>query len=253
MLKPLISSSRFLESSASLAPWTYHVQARDIDNRRFGTFNDKTVAFHQYRRALILETLVDLLGDTLPAATALDLACNCGVFALEAVRLGFKDVRGLDIRPENIRQAEFLKLAFGVENCIFEVGNVKELAGKPCDVVLLLGIMYHLSTPFEVMRRAFEVTGKICVVDTITHKEPVSAYFVQAKDTARVLEGDQTFELQPSYRGIIDTMKIAGFETIIEVVGQADQEIDLYSDNSRRCLLGIRDKTIADRALGWCQ
>jgi len=237
-----IPVGEFRERAASLAPWTYHVEVPGaFSMREYGTYSDETVVFHRYRSALISATVMDLLGADAPNAAVLDLACNCGVFSLDLAQRGVGRVVGVDLRPENLAQAELLRRAYGIDNVSFRQVNVKELGSETYDVVLNLGLMYHLSTPFEVMRASFEATRRFCVVDTITHKEPFSAYFVNSKDTNIPLEGDLKFELQPTYRGIIATMREAGFSFILEVEGLCDTNITLYSDSSRRCLIGFRD------------
>jgi hypothetical protein len=163
------------------------------------------------------------------------------VFSLDLAQRGVNQVLGVDLRPENLAQAGLLRRAYGIKNASFRQVNVKEIGSETYDVVLNLGLMYHLSTPFEVMRAAMAATRRFCVVDTITHKEPFSAYFVSTKDPNQPLEGDLHFELQPTYRGIIATMREAGFNDIIEIEGVCDTPVTLYSDYSRRCLIGFRD------------
>ena len=253
MEKPLaVDKDEFRLTLNRLAPWTYHVASGAIDSRHCGTYSEETVNFHCFRRGLISETAAGLLGEKVNSATVLDLACHCGVFTLDFADSGFAYCKGIDLREKNIEQANFLKNAFALQNCEFEVGNIKNLTWEKYDVVLLLGIMYHLSTPFEILKQAFQSTKKFCIVDTITHKEPVPAYFLQAKDSGNSLEGDEPFELQPTYRGIIESMRLAGFSTIVEIISDTPSTVELYCDSTRRCLMGITDQALAASVLEVC-
>lgn len=53
------------------------------------------------------------------------------------------------------------------------------------------------------------------------------------KNSEIAIEGTRAIELQPTYRGVIDTMKQVGFKTVFEVIGNCDIQIDLFSDNTR--------------------
>lgn len=243
MLQPTsLSHAEFQDGLSRLAPWTYYVASRDVDNRRYGTFNETTILFHRYRRHLIVEALIKGLGPSIGSMTSLDIGCNSGFFTLELARVGFKDCLGIDFRCENIDQANFLKHAFQVNAATFTLENAKDIAlsGGCYDVVLNLGLMYHLSTPFEVMKTCFDMATNVCVIDTITHKEPFSGYHLCIKNSAISIEGDLDFELQPTYRGIVDTIKASGFETVIEITLPTSQ-VELYSDQSRRCFFAFKN------------
>lgn len=240
---PTMAKDQIQSEINRLAPWTYHVDVNGATTLGRGTYNDRTIRFHRYRANLIAATVARMLGRDLSTSTVLDLGCNCGFFTLELAVRGAQRVLGLDFRQENLDQAEFLKRAFSVRNAEFLKQNVKDLVvtGAKFDVVLNLGLMYHLSTPYEVMRACYDVTKQFCVIDTITHTEPFSGYHVLVKNTASPIEGDLSFELQPTYRGILDTTSAAGFRDIIEIVAPVD-DIDSYSSGSRRCFVAFKDQ-----------
>jgi hypothetical protein len=53
-------------------------------------------------------------------------------------------------------------------------------------------------------------------------------------------EGRESYELHPTYRAVIDTIRHAGFREIFEVVGRSEIPHDLYAAGSRRCFLAIK-------------
>ncbi|MBO0798930.1 MAG: methyltransferase domain-containing protein [Blastocatellia bacterium] len=240
--RPLqIAPSIFQDEIRETAVWTYHVEAKGATTRSHGSYNDRTIEFHRYRKHLIADSVAKMLGADISRKTVLDIGCNCGFFTLEMAHLNANYALGVDFRKENISQANLLKHAFGVVNAEFEIANIKDYVsdGRQFDVVLNLGLMYHLSTPYEVMKLCFELARDFCVVDTITHTEPFSGFHVLSKDPSISIEGDLSFELQPTYRGILDTIMAAGFKEVVEIVAPV-KGIELYEDGSRRCLVAFK-------------
>jgi 2-polyprenyl-3-methyl-5-hydroxy-6-metoxy-1,4-benzoquinol methylase len=239
-----IDVDRFSRRLAALATWTYFVSSNGVDNRAQGSYNDSTIDFHRFRNGLITDTVKRIIGPGLEDLSLLDIGCNSGFFTLEGAAAGFGRAVGVDLREENIEQARFLRSAFDIRNSEFSIQNVKHLeaSGDRFDVVYNLGLMYHLSTPFEVLRTCRALTRRFCVIDTITHKEPFSGYHVALKDNSVTIEGDLAFELQPTYRGIIDTIKAAGFASVVEIVSDNPEGIELYQDSTRRCFLAFVDE-----------
>jgi SAM-dependent methyltransferase len=228
---------------AELGPWDVPFPLGD----GMTTMSDRTRAAvaekrFLYRLALINGAVATLLGDALPTTTILDIGCNCGLFSLDLAGRGASRVDGVDLRPKNIAQARFLAEHYGIENATFEVRDADDIpTDARWDVVLNLGVLYHVLNPFELIRRTFELCRSFAVVDTVCHTEPVSGYFVMGdKDVTAAAEGRESYELHPTYRAVIDTIRHAGFSEIFEIVGRADVPHDLYATGSRRCFLAIR-------------
>jgi SAM-dependent methyltransferase len=249
--KPTITSDCALASIKTLAPWTYYLNISGIDNRDFSTYKEETITYHRYRNDLITNNLLKLFSNDVEKLTALDIGCNCGFFTLELAARGFSSVTGVDLRSENIAQAEFARNAMNLCNASFLELNVKDLpVGKKFDIVLNLGLMYHLSTPLEVMKKCYEITNKVCVIDSVTHKEPFSSYFVLSdKNINSPIEGDLSFELQPTYRALLETIYSAGFKCVLEVMTIVDVNIEQYGDLSRRCFFAFKDEELGATAV----
>ncbi|TRW92202.1 class I SAM-dependent methyltransferase [Candidatus Methylobacter oryzae] len=232
-----LSSNEIEAELKSLAPWCYHVSDLTLP---LGTYNEETILFHRFRNALICKAIECLL--PIADTTFLDIGCNCGFFSLEMASRGAKQCLGIDLRDKNIAQANFLKSLYGINHVEFKATNVKSLGAEQFDVVFNLGLMYHLSTPLEVLQSCFNITKQVCVIDSICHTEPFSGYHVVTqKNIDSPIEGDLSFELQPTYRGLLDTIHAAGFTHIVELIGLASENIELYNDLSRRCFLAFKD------------
>ena len=235
---PAIRSARGSAGQPGLAGEFDHGLTSELD----ASFNDRTVDFHRYRSKLISETICDLLGDELGDSTVVDLGCHCGVMSLDMAQRGAKFVRGIEVREQNLAQAEFLRRYYRIPNVEFvqrDVGSLED--DQSYDVVMCLGLLYHVVQPIDLLEYCYRQSRKMAVIDTVCHKHPISAYHVvSGKNTDVAIEGTRTIELHPTYRALIDTMREVGFDDIVEVAGECNEEIELYSDCSRRCVIGFK-------------
>ncbi|MFT4613583.1 MAG: SAM-dependent methyltransferase [Bacteroidia bacterium] len=226
----------------NLGPWGYGIQLCD------NVATEKTpvsLARMTYRSHLITGAVREILGDEISKTTVLDMACNHGYFALDIAYHGAKNAIGVDLRQENINKALFLKQHFKISNTDFMQKDIYDLdSEQKFDVVYNLGLFYHITDPYTLMQKTYDMCTEFAVVDSIMHKMPASV-FVQRlnKDTSHHAEGEFSVELHPTYRAMIDLMHAVGFKKIIEVVPADDENrasYKLYDSNHRRCLIGFK-------------
>lgn len=241
---PAWSRQQLTETIHRLGHWEYYFEFNEgLTTRINATFNERTMDFHRYRSTLISETILQLLGSNAAQADIVDLACHCGLFSFDLAARGVRAVHGIEYREKNLAQAEFLKEYYRFSNVSFTQGDVYEIQSCPADVVMCLGLLYHVVRPVEVLELCYRSASRFAVIETICHKEPISAYKVIGdRNVAVAIEGTRAIELQPTYRGLIDTMRQVGFKAIIEVVGQCNTPIELFSDGYRRCLIGFKEE-----------
>ncbi len=122
--------------------------------------------------------LVESQDGSLKGKRVLDIACNSGFWSFQCALLG-ADVVGFDARPELIEQGNLIKSIVGLNNVEFRVldfwdMNPESLDGT-FDVVLNLGILYHLPDPLETLRLTKAMARKNILLDTGVHPsdEPV--------------------------------------------------------------------------------
>ena len=113
-------------------------------------------------------------------ATAIDLACSEGWFSHRLLEWGAGRVVGVDLREVNVRRARLVRDHFGLpaERLELVQGDVLDLdpgALGGFDVVLVLGLIYHVEDPVGVLRVARRLTRGVCVVETqlTRQEEPV--------------------------------------------------------------------------------
>jgi SAM-dependent methyltransferase len=227
-----------------LAPWGYGIQLR----RGVTTAVPLALERMVYRSHLISGTVRRLLGKDLDRSTFVDLACNHGYFSLEMAYFGAKQAVGVDLRPENVAKADFLKGYFNIANAVFRQQDIYDLDPREqFDVVYNLGVLYHITDPYRLMQLTYDLCRRFAVVDSIMHKEPVSAYIQRInKDASKHAEGKFEVELHPTYRAVIDLMHAVGFKQVIELVrdplGEGrDCPHELYDRMDRRCLIGFKE------------
>jgi SAM-dependent methyltransferase len=121
----------------------------------------------------ILRALGVLYRGRLERLRAADLGCLEGGFALALAQRG-ADVLGVEGRKGNLERALLLKEHFGLANLNFEQADVKQFTAEAFgtfDVVLALGILYHLDDPVAWLRQIAGTTRAVLIVDS--HLAPV--------------------------------------------------------------------------------
>lgn len=236
------------------ATWGYYMPL----SRDFGTLGPKAAMPPHYRLSkrrsdyrlnFILQGVQALRGGSLTGASVADIACNWGGFSVEAQLRGASRILGFDIRPENIAKAGRVAQHFGAGDIEFRVQDLfTHQVDETFDVVLNLGLMYHISMPFEMMKKTYEMTapGGMAVIDTVVHRESFSG-FVLGTGEAAVGHAATAIgvELHPTYRALIDLTYMAGFTDVIELIGVPDADWtdfdkDTYGTKNRRCIVGFK-------------
>lgn len=195
-----------------------------------------------FRHALITDTVASVLGTELSDSAVLDIGCSSGFFSLDIAALGAKQVDGVDLRPENVARAQFLAEYYGVDNVTFGVSDADRLgSNRQWDVVLNLGLLYHVTNPMHLLQQTFDLCRRFAVIDTTCHRQPFSGYVLIGDRDVRIpTEGRDHFELHPTYRGVVDSLLYTGFSDVFEIVGSAEPPHPVYASGSRRCFVAIK-------------
>jgi SAM-dependent methyltransferase len=114
--------------------------------------------------------LLQAAGGTLEGKRVLDIACNSGFWSIQCALLGAREVVGFDARQELVDQANLIKRIVGVKNAHFRLHDLwnmtPESLGGTFDVVLILGILYHVSKPVEALGLTKAMSRDIVLLDT---------------------------------------------------------------------------------------
>ena len=156
------------ERIASFSQWHYRF---DLKGHHTPIFNEKHANRHLQRKRYFFDPLGDLLGGSMEGKRVLDLGCNAGFWSLWAVRSGAEYVLGIDGRRMHIDQANFVFEVEGVDRSKYDFveGNIFELGFEDLgsfDIVLCLGLMYHISKHVDLMERINQVNTDLLVIDS---------------------------------------------------------------------------------------
>ena len=254
-IEPFRFERRFASSSAkppsretvnSFEPWHYQIDwsgvtTRDLKHDMRDLWLELDWKVHRYRSSLLVDLAAGIAGRSIAQMSVLDVACHCGILALEFAEAGFGSVRGVDLRPENIRQAQFLKETFDCSKVSFDLLNARNLRGYTADIVFCGGLLYHVTFPVELMTDLFDATGEFLIFDSLCQNHPFTGFHLyDGKDTGRSLEGDNAIELVPTYRAIIDLLKGVGFSDIYEIIGDRSEDVPFYKERNIRSFVAVK-------------
>ena len=102
--------------------------------------------------------------------TALDIGCNAGFYSFELAARGAR-VTGLELDEHYLRQERWAAPLYGLEVRIdFRQGSVYDLArmDEQWDLVLLMGVLYHLRYPLLALDAAARAVRRLLVLQTLT-------------------------------------------------------------------------------------
>jgi SAM-dependent methyltransferase len=156
---------------------------------------------------------------------ALDIACHEGWFAHRLLEWGAQEVVAVDIRDVNVRRARLLRDHFRLpaDRVRIEQGDVYDLRPDDLgqfDVVLMLGLIYHLENPIGAIRTARALTrGTILLETQLTRQEePIrTGWGIPDEFTDEPASWAARFEAPEEQ----DTQPLAAFGGVISLIPNA--------------------------------
>jgi hypothetical protein len=145
-------------------PWTAH-SIRLADG--VDTFDE---AHWDTRLRRFIQIAADLSKKPVPELRVLDLACLEGAYGIEFALQGARVV-AIEGREANLEKVRFAKEVLGLAHLDPVLDDVRSLSPETYgtfDVVLCLGILYHLDAPdvMEFLRRVADVCTGVAIIDT---------------------------------------------------------------------------------------
>jgi hypothetical protein len=161
---------------AKFGPWTASNIQLENDYYTIG----KKIEGDEIKLRRVLQIVSDITRRPLESLRLLDLACHEGIYAIEFARHGARVV-GIEGREAHIEKAKFVKNALSLNNLDIHQDDVRNLSKTKYgtfDVVLCLGILYHLDVPdvFSFIESIAEVCDDVAVIDTRIALGPTESY-----------------------------------------------------------------------------
>ena len=202
----------------------------------------------------IVQTVSDLKRRPFSELKVVDLGCAHGYYTLEMARRG-ADALGIEGREEWVRRANDMKSHTKIENARFVHDDARNLTvGKygTFDVVLCLGLLYHLDAPdvFEFLSNISQCCTDFAIIDTQIAMRPISttewrgetysgwAYEEHPSGSDRIqkeanlgasLDDDYSFWLTRA--SLLNALKAVGFTSVFEAANPLD---NMYIDGEMR-------------------
>jgi tRNA (mo5U34)-methyltransferase len=151
------------EQIRALGPWFHNLHLPD------GTHTNPGHPFGDFPAFKWREIAPDLPED-LTGWSCLDIGCNAGFYTFELARRG-ASVLGIDVDEHYLRQARWAAGQFGLADRVtFEPMQVYDLARRTgkFDLVLFMGVLYHLRYPMLGLDLVAEKVGRLMVFQTLT-------------------------------------------------------------------------------------
>src|SRR5713101_2373991 len=122
-----------------------------------------TQNYTHVRQAFISEFL-DAIGGTVPLKSAIDVGCGVGYFSKFLCERGLQ-VMGVDGRDENAKEGRRRHPEIKFQTKDVEDPSFAEFG--LFDLVLCVGLLYHLENPFRAIRNLHALTGKVLIVESM--------------------------------------------------------------------------------------
>lgn len=197
--------------------WHYRF---DLAGHRTPIYNPKAAVRHRNRARYFFDPMVELFGGSLRGKRVLDLGCNAGWWSLKAIEAGADYVLGVDGRRMHVEQSEFVFGVKGVERDRYDFveANLFDLDFErygEFDVVLCLGLLYHVSKPVDLMERIGSVGRDLLVVDTAISPSKRSIFEVRKDSLEEARDAvDYELVLVPSARAVHDLTSQFRYRTV---------------------------------------
>jgi tRNA (mo5U34)-methyltransferase len=164
---PITPTNAVEERIAALAPWFHNIA---LPSGEQTAPHHPLGDFPRYK----WDAIAPHLPRDLTGATALDIGCNAGFYALELARRGAR-VTAIDHDERYLQQARWVAAEWKLQDRIdYRTLDIYQLArphqGLPAtfDLVLFMGVLYHLRHPLLGLDIAAWRTGQTLIFQTLT-------------------------------------------------------------------------------------
>lgn len=239
------------ERIAELGPWHYQFEFDDGVTTPIDDPNK--LNRHEQRRRYFFDALLRVTGGSLAGHRVLDLGCNAGFWAHHAMAAGADFLLGVDARERQLDQARLVFEAKGVDPARyrFEEANVfGHDFGERFDLVLCLGLLYHVSKPMELFETMAGVGAELIVIDTIISPSEESVFKVRREPVDKWLNAaDMETVLIPSRQAVIDLAAQFGFKTVPLALNMTDlRGLGEYQERRRLAFICSKSRSLDELA-----
>lgn len=160
-MRQRLSSGLIKSRIEALGPWFHNMELGGIRTAPDHFLGDYP--------AIKWRKFADAIPQDLTGKSLLDIGCNAGFYSIEMKRRGAERVVGIDFDDAYLEQAHFAAEIAGVDIelrklSVFDVASL----GERFDIVLFMGVLYHLRHPLLALDLISEhVAGDILVFQSM--------------------------------------------------------------------------------------
>ena len=218
------------------------------------TYTDVQAELHPWRRDVLLNNLDAIFAGRYHQLSVLDLGACEGSMALALWERGVRDITCVESRAINVEKARFVFKVKNADILVVQDDVISFLNSdtRHYDLVLFMGLLYHLLDPFQTMRlTAQRVRGVLAMetvvsmphelrFDNVPHYSPsLGGFFVRHDSALCNTAGLTNLELWPNREGLEMLLGETGFSDIREM-NYGPNPISWYATKQRVMLLASR-------------
>lgn len=223
-------------------PWTaYNIQL----GHGVSTLGGSDVGAPEKNIARVAQFVEDFAGKPVRDLRVLDLGAYEGGFSIELASRGAQVV-AVEAREPHVAKMRFAKEALGLARLEVVRADVRELSStdwEPFDVVLCLGILYHLGAPdcFRLVKTVAELCQGIAIIETQTALQPREGVSFDGRTYSGIgyVEDpawpgaaiDDTRSFWMTKASLLNLLRDAGFSTVAECLVPAVPETIVFEDH----------------------
>lgn len=181
---------------------------------------------HPWRQDVMLAELDRIYAGRYADLSVLDLGACEGAMALALWRRGVRDITCVEVRPNNVAKARFVFERFDADIAVIESDVEAHLARdtRTYDLVLFMGLLYHLIDPFVIFKRIGALCRDTMLIETVLARPATltfsndpgysptrAAFFVRQDSVVNPTAGTIDLELWPTPEAFIVLLRHGGF------------------------------------------
>lgn len=158
--------------------------------------------------------------ELVPGKSILDIGAWDGFFSFEAERLGASKVIAVDPFMWNglsWGSKKGFTLAQQILNSKVQDLNLNDISEiktlDPCDIVLFLGVFYHLKDPFTLLEKIAKITNEMLILETELDMRS-NEFPMMSFNYNREVFADYTNYWFPNQKGVEALLKTVGFKKV---------------------------------------
>ena len=218
------------------------------------TYTEVQQELHPWRKKVLLKNLDPYFAGRYGDISVLDLGACEGSMALALWEQGVRDITCIEARPLNVEKARFV---FKVKNANIPVLQEDVLSflrrdSRRYDLVLFMGLLYHLLDPFQTLRLVADRTQGLMAIETViaqprdlhfdnvqNYSPSLAGFYIRHDSVLSNTAGLSNLELWPDPAALETLLTETGFSKMWEM-DYGPAPISWYATKQRTMMLASK-------------